>query len=89
MSSNLIRVQPVVFFRDVLEPRNVHLIKANWDEDAIYEVEQQHRDLIKAYKYKTPSRRFSISTTTRRSLTTRGRLWVFDSRPYGRFVAVS
>ncbi|KAH9558971.1 hypothetical protein CY35_06G034900 [Sphagnum magellanicum] len=78
MSSNLIRVQPVVFFRDVLEPRNVHLIKANWDEDAIYEVEQQHRDLIKAY-----------NTTTRRSLTTRGRLWVFDSRPYGRFVAVS
>jgi hypothetical protein len=54
MSSDLICVQPVVFFRNVLQPRNVHLIKANWDKDAIYEIEQQHRDLIKAYKYKPP-----------------------------------
>ncbi len=51
MPSDLVRVQPVVFFRNVLQPRNVHLIKANWDEDAIYEIEQQHRDLVKAYKY--------------------------------------
>ncbi len=54
MSSDLIRVQPVMFFRDVLQPRKVHLIKANWDEDAIYEIEQQHRDLVKAYKYEPP-----------------------------------
>jgi hypothetical protein len=54
MPSDLVRVQPVVFFRNVLQPRNVHLIKANWDEDAIYEIEQQHRDLIKAYKYEPP-----------------------------------
>jgi hypothetical protein len=39
MSSDLVRVQPVMFFRDVLQPRKVHLIKANWDEDAIYEIE--------------------------------------------------
>ncbi len=54
MLSDLVRVQPVVFFRDVLQPRNVHLIKANWDEDAIYEIEQQHRDFVKAYKYEPP-----------------------------------
>jgi len=35
MPSDLIRVQPVMFFRDVLQPRKVHLIKTNWDEDAI------------------------------------------------------
>jgi hypothetical protein len=40
MSSDLVRVQPVVFFRNVLQPRNVHLIKANWDEDTIYKIEQ-------------------------------------------------
>ncbi len=39
MPSDLVRVQLVVFFRDVLKSRNVHLIKANWDEDAIYEIE--------------------------------------------------
>jgi len=39
MSSDLVRLQLVMFFRDVLQPRNVHLIKANWDEDAIYEIE--------------------------------------------------
>jgi len=39
MPSDLVRVQPVMFFRDVLQPRKVHLIKANWDEDAIYEIE--------------------------------------------------
>jgi hypothetical protein len=54
MPSDLVRVQPVMFFRDVLQPRKVHLIKANWDEDAIYEIEQQHRDLVKAYKYEPP-----------------------------------
>jgi hypothetical protein len=53
MPSDLVRVQPVVFFRDVLQPRNVHLIRANWDEDAIYEIEQ-HRDLVKVYKYEPP-----------------------------------
>ena len=35
------------------------------------------------------SRRSSISTTSRQSLTTHGRLWVFGSRPCGRFVAAS
>jgi hypothetical protein len=54
MPSDLVRVQPVMFFHDVLQPRNVHLIKANWDEDAIYEIEQQHRNLVKAYKYEPP-----------------------------------
>jgi len=54
MPSDLVRVQLVVFFRNVLKSRNVHLIKANWDEDAIYEIEQQHRDLVKAYKYEPP-----------------------------------
>ncbi|CAK9203644.1 unnamed protein product [Sphagnum troendelagicum] len=54
MSSDLIRVQLVVFFRNILESRNVHLIKANWDEDAIYEIEQQHCNLVKAYKYEPP-----------------------------------
>jgi hypothetical protein len=49
-----IQAKPVMFFRDVLQPRKVHLIKANWDEDAIYEIEQQHRDLVKAYKYEPP-----------------------------------
>lgn len=51
MPSDFFCVQPVVFVRDVLQPRNAHLIKANWDEDAIYKIEQQHRDLVKAYKY--------------------------------------
>jgi hypothetical protein len=51
MPFDFVRVQPVVFFRDVLQPRNVHLIKANWDKDAIYEIEQQYCNLIKAYKY--------------------------------------
>jgi hypothetical protein len=54
MPSDLVCVQLVVFFRDVLQPRNVHLIKANWDEDTIYKIEQQHRDLVKAYKYEPP-----------------------------------
>jgi hypothetical protein len=54
MSSDLVRVQPVVFFRNILQPRNVHLIKANWNEDDIYEIEQQHCDLVKAYKYEPP-----------------------------------
>jgi len=54
MPSDLVRLQPVMFFCDVLQPRNVHMIKANWDEDAIYQIEQQHRDLVKAYKYEPP-----------------------------------
>lgn len=40
MLSDLVRVQSVVFVCNVLLPRNAHLIKANWDEDAIYEIEQ-------------------------------------------------
>lgn len=51
MPSNLVRVQPVTFVRDILQPHNAHLIKVNWDEDATYEIEQQHRDLVKAYKF--------------------------------------
>jgi len=54
MPSDLVRLQPVMFFRDVLQLHNVHLIIANWDEDAIYEIEQQHCNLVKAYKYKPP-----------------------------------
>ncbi|CAM6015620.1 unnamed protein product [Sphagnum balticum] len=54
MLSDLVCVQHVVFFRNVLQPWNVHLIKVNWDEDAIYEIEQQHCDLVKAYKYEPP-----------------------------------
>jgi hypothetical protein len=36
--SNVVRVQPVVFARNVLQPRSVHLMKVNWDEDAIYKI---------------------------------------------------
>jgi len=56
MPSDLVHVQPVMFFRDILQPHNVHLIKANWDKDAIYEIEQQHRDFVKAYKYEPPGK---------------------------------
>lgn len=51
MPSDLVRVHPIVFVRDVLQPCNAKLVKTNWDEDTIYEIEEQHRNLVKEYKY--------------------------------------
>jgi hypothetical protein len=41
ISFDLIHVQLIMFVCDVLWPRSAHLIKANWDEDAIYKIKQQ------------------------------------------------
>jgi hypothetical protein len=40
MLSNLVRVQLVVFVCDVLQSWSAHMMKTNWEEDAIYEIEQ-------------------------------------------------
>jgi len=50
MSHELFAIKPAKFVNDVLEPHRARLLKNDWSEDDIYAIEEEHRDLVKAYK---------------------------------------
>jgi hypothetical protein len=50
MPHELFAIKPAKFVSDVLEPHRARLLKNDWSEDDIYAIEEEHRDLVKAYK---------------------------------------
>ncbi|KAH8956639.1 hypothetical protein BDL97_07G051700 [Sphagnum fallax] len=50
MPHELVAIKPAKFVSDVLEPHRARLLKNDWTEDDIYAIEEEHRDLVKAYK---------------------------------------
>jgi hypothetical protein len=50
MPHELVAIKLAKFVSDVLEPHRARLLKNDWSEDDIYAIEEEHRDLVKAYK---------------------------------------
>jgi hypothetical protein len=48
MPADIVKLRPAIFVNDVLQPYRAHLARF-WSDEAIYEIEQQHRSLRDAY----------------------------------------